>query len=219
MELSSFFRTEPLDFATVVETLRSVCGPEALDPRDTLSIAVVGPWRPCDRWRHGPERLMWSARFLPAGGFRLSDLGRARLWSGALSRRHAPFDPAEIVAARLGSGLVVEASDDGEFGYYALYRAGVLARSRLLRDREALIHCDRRQVTVLTPPDLPPEDRTGVVLDGVEKLVAEAWPLDDDERLVFLDELGQLFDGAPVVPVVVGGRWCHETGERRLRRA
>ena len=133
MELVQLHTMEPITAAQIADTLADCVPTTLLDPRGALQVRVHGPWRTADHWQNGIERLMWTARFeSPRDRFLRLD-AEPELIRRGLARRDHPVHPAESVARRLGSALLVTWSDAARLVSTAVYRERRLAWSLLLQ--------------------------------------------------------------------------------------
>lgn len=218
MEFAQFHSFEPRTVSAVTAELRRVLPPRVLHRRAELGVVVHGPWRPADLWSDGLERLVWTVGIESRGGPILSEAGEAELARGATGRRHAPVHPVEALCARAGEGLVVVYSDAACLAYVAVYRQRHLAWSLMLQDRVKLVRCDGQVVTVAEPPRFVPEgDRTGVLLAGLHQWLREPITIDDAERLLLPDTLGQLTCEVEPTWIIRDGGWPADGEPGRAR--
>ncbi|MDP2310521.1 MAG: hypothetical protein Q8P18_31170 [Pseudomonadota bacterium] len=220
MEFAQFHSFEPRTVESVTADLRRVIDPGHLRRRADLGVVVVGPWRPADLWVDGLERLVWTVGLESRGGPILSDAGEASLGSAGLARRQAPIHPIEALAVRAGDGLVMLHSDAARLAYVAVYRQRRLSWSLMLQDRVRLVRCDGQVVQVAAPPRFVPEgDRAGVLLAGLHQWLREPITVDDRERLMLADTLGQLTREVEPTWIVHDGVWGEPPAEPGVARA
>lgn len=189
-ELAQFHSRDPLTFDRVHELVQ--LDSADLDRRAWLRVGV-GSWRPCDTWQQAPEALCWTASFETPKGrlFRPAVLDELR--GRVLTGSPLPLHPAEQLARRIGSGLVIVFSDGGKLAYAAVYREFRLRWSLLLHDGVRMVRSDGAGLTVKEPPGQIPEgDRLGVLLAGLRQWLREPLELEPDELLTLPDTLDTL---------------------------
>jgi hypothetical protein len=216
MELAQLHAFERRTVDTVEAELRQALPAASLHRRAALGVVVHGPWRPADLWPGALERLVWTVALESGGRPVLSAAGEAALAGQGIARRHAPIHPVEALALRAGEGLVLVHSDAARLAYVAVYRQRRLAWSLMLHDDERLVRCDGQVVQVAQPPGWFPEgDRTGVLLAGLQQWLRDPFALEEGDRFILPDLLGQLTEVPEPRWLVRDGEWLRSDGRAR----
>lgn len=209
MEIAQLHSFEELTLPIVRTALQGVLLPEFLHRRAAMEIAITGPWRPADLWPGAPERALWTVAFRIPRDTLLSPRGEERLRRGIIERRLAPAHPAEFLARALGNGFVCLFSDAASFCYTLVWRERHLRSSVMLEERVRLVRCDGVEVRREEPPKRVHEgDRTGILLEGLRRWLAEPLPVPEEEVIFVPDVLGGLFSEAEWAWAIRDGMWC-----------
>jgi hypothetical protein len=192
-DLVQLHSCEPLDIERFVALFSARFSMDDLQRDAELVLAVTGPWRPAELWPLAPERCLWTLTLLE-GRECFTGSGTARAGRvGGMERRQAVVTPLEAVADGLSGGLILVHSDAGRSAYAAVWRERHLRHSLRLDDGRVCVRCDGQAVIVESPPKhLPEGDRTGVLLDGLSRLVGERVEVEPADRFVVPDVLAEL---------------------------
>lgn len=200
MELVHLHAMEPFGLPGIRDALEEVLPPGALHHRGRVEVEIAEDWSPAQVWPGGLERRCWSVAFRVVRGGWLTDVAEKRLSREGFGER-APVNPAEVVARKLGGGLVVVFSDAGRLAYTAVYRERKLSWSLLLQDGERLVRAvGARDVQAHQPPPrvFAEGDRLGVLAAGLRQWLREPLDLEEgDARLLLPETLQVVFADRP----------------------
>jgi hypothetical protein len=209
MELVQVHCMEPFGLDEVRAALVDAVPVGGLHHRGRMEVELAADWSPAQVWPGAIERRCWSASFRMLRGDWITAAAEGRLARARFGER-APVNPAELVARRVGGGLVVVFSDAARLCYVGVYRERRMRWSLLLQDGVRLVRALGEDVQVHAPPPrhLPEGDRLGVLDAGLRQWLREPIGAEDaHDRLLLPETLEARFLDVPRHLVCEDGAW------------
>lgn len=205
--------------------LRLVFGPGDLDRRASLGVRVAGLEELAGVGALPPLRVLsWVHLRSPARLLKDQALERwVQVPGGPASRGGDPF-PADggavVLSRRYGPALTLAHRDHDPLAWAALHHGGACTWSVCWRPRVGAVRFDGRGVR--RQGDYGPmaeRDRTGVLVAGLTRLLAQPVEVAEDWRVELPDVLAEVGRRGRLVRLVDRGRWLEgeEAAEGEVR--